>query len=1548
MLNYRPSRRLGVTIKGEDSLEIHRMLVEEGKKMSFEGTPEAPKRTKANDPLPGFDDVVVSAELRQAAEEELDAFIQNPVKPVDQMDTKLQTGDTVSALQIKLRTVIREANMASEELGINTLFLTLGILEWSEEAGNPTCKAPLLFVPVRLERQSNGVVKLLHDGSDVGSNHPLEAKLAKLNLKLPEFDEEKSLLDYFAEVESTVRSRQDWIVHRNEAFLDFFSYEKYVMQQDLSGDAWPEGQKPWTHPDLIAMLGAGYREVNSPISDRDFIDDARPVAACHEVFDADSSQSLVMVRANEGHSIIVEGPPGTGKSQTIANIIAESVAEGKRVLFVSSKRAALDVVKRRLDEAGLGPMCLVMHDKLTNRREFYSELKRTANLSLTVRSEEERVARLTELRAELNSHSSAVNEPIEPFGVTPFLAMCRLAALTKETAEDRESRIPFEGLQHWPESAFRQKLPILAALMARIREIGVPREHAFWKCEIEFVDPGRRLDLQEDLSSCINAITEATETFEIACRAFSLNLPCTSVNAGMLLSCAERAAQAPPHEGVATNSGIWIADEPEIRRVIANLRDRAEIVTRRKDQVLPTAWSADLSTATLAYERHAAQLLRALSGEFRRGQAALATLITGAAPTDPLGQRDLLRDLTRVQALEREIQTADAKMRSLFGVQWRGIESSPATLEGLLEWVLTLEASVSAGKLPSGLLDFLAGGSDAGEAVRLAKLAREKVDHAVGKFKAAATLLQFSDFDEQKGDLAAMGTRACQWLEGLPNLSSYIAFNEARRKAIAEGLGETVAIADRWPLAADRLSANLERNYYEGIVRVAMQQHPSLRNFERERHERAIKEFQDLDAFKLVYNRARVRLAHLGKLPSFDKALGNLQLLKVQCELSRKQKPIRWIMSRAGEAIQRIKPVFMMSPLSVAIHLPPELPPFDLVVFDEASQIKPEDALSSIIRARQTIVVGDTKQLPPTSFFDRIDDDDDPEPNEPEDLAQARELAKLESILSLMSAVTVGSARRPDLRWHYRSLHESLIAPSNETFYGSRLIVFPSARSLDGSTRVGLVFHHLPDAVYEGGSRHRINMREAETIAAAVVAHMEEHPDQSLMVAAMNKPQADLIWDLVSKAEASRPDLFSSFRQRHPYEQFDVKNLENVQGDERDVVFVSMTYGRDESGIIRQTFGPLLKDGGDRRLNVLFTRSKLRCEVFSNLTWQDIRAESNQPGLLALKTYLRAAETGRMDVPIPGGDIAESPFEEEVARRLRERGYQVDCQVGSIGYRIDLGVVDPDQPGNYLLGIECDGATYHSARSARDRDKLRQYVLEQRGWRLHRIWSRDWWQDPDAELQRVIRALEGDEKAEIIPPPIQVVMQEAEKPLEPSRAIPAYQMAPRQIARSEAELYAYLQQVVFFEGPIGSELLTLRLKSALTGVVPAGSQRRILERVVNQALASGAVRLVGDAYCASPDQEQKIRDWSGLPAAERKLARLTDTEIANSICLAVESAFGVEPKDAVRAAIKTLGFKKLSDEGLSRGMRVIDNLLACGSIVEKDGALRLAGTNKSD
>jgi len=553
--------------------------------------------------------------------------------------------------------------------------------------------------------------------------------------------------------------------------------------------------------------------------------------------------------------------------------------------------------------------------------------------------------------------------------------------------------------------------------------------------------------------------------------------------------------------------------------------------------------------------------------------------------------------------------------------------------------------------------------------------------------------------------------------------------------------------------AADAFQARFFRSWLDEVYA----RDPALRDFGTETHERLISQFRELDeeSIRLGYTRIREKLLGDRVAPEF--ALGDvpgsseLGVLMKEVQKKKRHLPLRKLFARIPGQLLRLKPCLMMSPLAVSTYLDsPELT-FDLVVFDEASQVRPHDAICAIYRGRQLVVAGDQKQLPPTDFFTKsVDGDDLTSDDDAEEDGQS--LADFESVLDV--CCTLGMPRRR-LRWHYRSRRESLIAFSNRHLYDNELVTFPSVHDTGDDRAVRLDF--VAEGRWRSGSSGGYNVEEARRVAQQVLQHFREHPEQSLGVIAFSQRQQTAILDELERLRRTDPSLEGYFAESAE-EPFFVKNLENVQGDERDAILLSVGYGRDESGRLAMRFGPINRLGGERRLNVAITRARMRMTVVSSIRAQDIdTARTSSDGPALLRAYLDYAERGvealaAATTEDEGRDF-DSPFEREVAAALARRGLEVRKQIGCGGYRIDLALVDPEQPGRYVLGVECDGATYHSTATARDRDRLRQQVLESLGWRICRIWSTDWVRNPARQVDRVVQAYEAARRELASPAP---------------------------------------------------------------------------------------------------------------------------------------------------------------------------------------------------
>lgn len=563
-------------------------------------------------------------------------------------------------------------------------------------------------------------------------------------------------------------------------------------------------------------------------------------------------------------------------------------------------------------------------------------------------------------------------------------------------------------------------------------------------------------------------------------------------------------------------------------------------------------------------------------------------------------------------------------------------------------------------------------------------------------------------------------------------LQSWLAYSRQRDIFKKTGL---ICIADAVEssiITLEQAVSAYKAGVFDLLAREILREDPVLSQFSGHSQEAVQEKFREYDnKLKQLQCEQIAWQVDQAKIPAGNNAALVSQrtekaLLDHESNLKRPRTPMRQLMHRAGKAIVALKPCFMMGPMSVAQYLAPGNIEFDLVVMDEASQIKPQDALGAIARGGQLVVVGDPKQLPPTSFFDRVIDEMEEDPTG---------IEESESILD--ATLTMFPARR--LRWHYRSQHESLIAFSNYSFYDNDLVLFPSP--YQDAKNYGVQYSRLPNGCFV----NRRNMEEARVISEAVREHFRNNPEETLGVVAMSADQRLLIERAIETLAKDDPvfqGMLDKDETRH--EALFIKNLENVQGDERDVIFISMTYGPQEpGGRVYQRFGPINSDVGWRRLNVLLTRSKKRMHIFSSMDSDDIIVSStSKRGLIAMRGFLSYCETGIVHPVIHDtGKAPDSDFEIAVMNELHKAGFECKPQVGVSGYFIDLAVVDPGNPGRYLMGIECDGATYHSAKSARDRDRLRQAHLERLDWRIRRIWSTDWFKNPQGELAPIIREL---------------------------------------------------------------------------------------------------------------------------------------------------------------------------------------------------------------
>jgi very-short-patch-repair endonuclease len=1247
-------------------------------------------------------------------------------------------------LEARLIDLHRQVRNDFAEGGANTLFLAVGFLRWKKKPEDQrSYRAPLLLIPVKLERRSaSAAFRLRFHEDDPRFNATLLQFLEReFDLKLPQFGGELPRDDSGIDVPRVLAAMRHAIRDvpgmevLDETALSTFSFAKYLMWKDLTErtDALRENRVV-RHlidtPDTAFDTGGGaFREEGD--LDRVY---APSDIIC--LLPSDSSQTAASLAAAEGRDFVIVGPPGTGKSQTIANMIANCLGVGKTVLFVAEKTAALDVVYRRLREHGLGNHCIELHSNKADRRHFLSQLK--AGWEHNGRPDpSEWVAineRLRVRRDTLNAYVEALHRN-HPSGWTPYRAL-------GIAMRDGGAAAP---TLDWPKDQVIDA-ERLATLEELANEVGLVFASIDRRPALELVDvddPGtaRQEEIVASglsLRNAIDLLAGALEAYRVALGLPSSDQPPTSEIE--VLSAVATGIEA------GRDRDLSISFHPAFARVSADLTTMTAAIKAYRDAEgqLGASFTGDCVRAVDAdgLDRQWREASASIWPMSMMGRRKVTHLLQGYADG---GTVDPERDLPLLIRMKRELAIIEASPLNDLAVPTAGLHTDPAAVQAVLKRAGQLRAALrldgwdpDARERAKQRIAAVLQDPDQGDRLREAgtKLlaARQGLDSARTRFaKAAGRDVRFDDGRDALADVSAMLTALA---DARHLLRDWSAWCRVRGKAQAFGLGTLVEAIEDGAVSPERARDAFRIGYARWWLPTVLDADPVLRDFRRFQHENAIVEFRELDDLVRTHASGRVIGALAHDLPAVQSVPRNseLGLLRYQMELQRPSQSIRDLIGRMPENFGKLARCMLMSPLSIAQYLPPNQALFDVVIFDEASQITTWDAVGAIARGRQTIIVGDPKQLPPTNFFGSNEEDEEVADHEKD----------MESILD--EAKASGIPVR-DLRWHYRSRSESLIAFSNSHYYQNRLVTFPSPQVDDRAVRL----RKVPNGVYDRG-KSRTNRIEAQAVADEAVARMRswlalsEKGRPTLGIITFNAQQQSLILDLLDLARREEPALewfFSDDR----IEATIVKNLENVQGDERDVILFSITFWKDAAGKLTMDFGALNRDGGERRLNVAVTRARQELVVFSGFTADQIDpTRTKAVAVHHLKTFLDYAERGAIALPAQSeGSVGgfDSPFEEAVAAQLEQRGWMVVPQVGISGFRIDLGIRHPDLAGAYLAGVECDGATYHSAATARDRDKVREQVLSGLGWNMLRVWSTDWWYDSAGCADRLHAALEA-------------------------------------------------------------------------------------------------------------------------------------------------------------------------------------------------------------
>ncbi len=943
-------------------------------------------------------------------------------------------------------------------------------------------------------------------------------------------------------------------------------------------------------------------------------------------------------------------------------------------------------------------------------------------------------------------------------------------------------------------------------------------------------------------------------------------------------------------------------------------------------------------------------LLEEWTNETEKLLSALCTLTKDTLVTskqEPKTFKQLIGDLKsseEIRKKEAQIVGEKVQLQAKFGSRFQELETNWQDIVFVLEWCKKVQTAFADIPVPQAFADLAAQGLTAAPSSLELTQRRDDALEGLADFERRfETEIKYQNQFLKDLEIKIICERIQVLRDRVDDLQVWIDFKDAKNRFALRNLDPFFGrLVEQHIVAAD-LGDVFRKSVYQEWINNLYSEDLKLGKFRRENHEQLIADFRKLDQELIHLSSSMVIESANRRKPQnilIQAADSEASILLKEAAKKRRLMPIRTLMQKMPNLLVKLKPCLLMSPISVSQFLSPDKK-FDLVLFDEASQVVPEDAIGAIYRGKTLVVAGDNKQLPPTSFFqknligdvnwDELSDDD---------------IEVFDSILD--ECLGIGLPVKT-LRWHYRSKHEELIAFSNYRFYDDTMITFPAAKNQTDGLGVKLVF--VQDGIYDrGGSRN--NLKEAERVTDLVFEHFKNHPKKTIGVVTFSIAQMNAVAEVIDRRRKEQPD-FESFFKEDRLEGFFVKNLENVQGDERDVIFFSVGYGFDQQGQMTMNFGPLNKPGGERRLNVAVTRAREKVVLITSIHGSDIDKEAQALGVQTLRSYLDYAERGPETLQsgkCKAGTF-DSALDDDVAAEIKKMGYEVVPEVGCSGFRIDIGVVDPVNVGNFLLGVECDGVTYKSSSSARDRDRLREQVLRQLGWHIHRIWSPSWVARRDSEIRRLKETLEQAQKTQLekdAQNPI-IDIKEGSAPqtdiqknkfagiekigvpyiIYPLKAIyrPYIKIATNKaiydskqknqfhFSENREEQTKLLSELIQNEGPVHFDYAVERLSTAwgIKQVTPKIAHA--VKEALNNLIREQKVTIRGSFLWPVGLKETTVRvPMQGVPESRRKPEYIVPEEVESAMTTVAQYALGISADSLVAETAKVFGLNHSGEE----------------------------------
>lgn len=1370
-----------------------------------------------------------------------------------------------------LKIIYKEYKSTLLEKGINTLFVTFGLITYKEK--DEYYKAPLLLVPVNIEYENN-TYKIKEYEDEIIVNPTLQYLLkTEHKVKLNDYDPNKH--DYNSYLKETKYAIYDKGLELIEhSSLGIYSFLKMNMFNDLTTNT----EEVLKNTNILRLLDQKTKEdveVNLPV---------------YPVVDSDSSQLQAIKSATNGKSFVLQGPPGSGKSQTITNIISSAIGNGKKVLFVSEKLAALNVVYENLKRVGLDSFALELHSHKTNKKEFIDELYRTATLpKYEISSSVDNVFdKHDRLEIKLIEYRANLHKVVKRLNMSLYEIYSRYLSLDKPNLIYR-----INGIDMLDNAYLDNVLLDLKKYITLSTQLGSDYRTSIFKGYIEQDINYTKYSAKSDLEILENYYKELLKIKED----FNSKIPLNIKSYHNLLFKLEEVQKI-------VNLTTWI-DEYNNVETRENLFSVLDTYLKSHEYLskstIENFFSLDilrLDLVDLYYEfkKHSMSFFKFLNPKYHNVKKEIKLYSKLKMKDD-----DLLIKLEELCEYQKVLNTYESVKKDLpqdyKHHQYQNIYNDLFSIKDInYDFNLThTEYYELKEKLLEGLMNFSRNKINLNDYLHIFdNSVVDLINHDITDVLSVITQMNLNY------NLLDLHVQRLSILDDLNRLRVMPFLNRA--------LDENINV--------NKLDTLFEALFMEANIYYEIESNPILKEFSGLGVDALIEEFKQIDKSTFEANKATI-ISRLSNLRPDDSILSGskFSILIKEYNKSRRQKPIRVLLEELFDLILDIKPVFLMSPLSVSTYLNSKCDMFDLVVFDEASQVFAWDALGAIYRAKQCIVIGDSKQMPPANFFNATLNNEEIDEEIYED--------DLESILDKGSSVlpTIG------LRWHYRSKSEELIAFSNKEFYDSRLITIPQAKKKEKG--FGIDHYYLSDGIYE--AKTRINKEEANYIVQLVFEHFRTKPEQSLGVVAFSNAQAEYISNLIDEYLCDHPEYTEHFS-LDVKEPFFVKNLETVQGDERDRIIFSICYGYNSEGKFYQRFGPLNNIGGERRLNVAITRAKYNVSVVSSIRYTDIRTDNTESiGVKLLKSYLEYIDN--IEVSKRSSDDNIDGVINDVYSYLTNEGFVVERRIGVSDFRIDLAIKHPITD-EYVVAIMMDGPSYKIGNCS-DVNRLQEILLERLGWKFYRLFSTLWINSPIIEKEKLIKFLEEAFNQEKVKKEVEIEdssflienVDDFDDNFEQYEAISDEEIKELYQKKTTAQVIKY---IVSKEEPIHIEYLLKRIcfmygRTKVTNVV---------RNLFNTDLEDLDLVNYNNFLSTRPIGKIELRIGS-----DRLLEYVYITELEDAIYKVVKKSNGITKLGCFKKVIELLGYNRVSDNSIKILEDALVFLKLDGKIVERDECL---------